>query len=118
MASFRLAPMSLPPNNRTLSNAMFRFDQEPGAETTRSLYEALLEATLVLLEKEEDGGELEVVTDVAASGPKRQKRFRLLKGSGGRVALPAFTDPQAVLLRYPEGGKLLFVPAVEVAREL
>lgn len=111
--------MSLPPNNRTLSNAMFRFEQSPDGETTRLLYEALLPSTLVLLEKEDAGEALdEVVTDIAASGPKMQKRFRLLKGSGGRVALPVFTDPQAVLLFYPDGGKLLFIPAVEVAREL
>jgi len=111
--------MTLPPNNRTLANAMFLFQQSPGAQTARPFYEALLQATLVLLEKEDEGGEAEeVVTDITASGPKRQKRFRLLKGSGGRVALPVFTDPQAVLLRYPEGGTLLFMPAVEVAREL
>jgi len=111
--------MSLPPNNRTLTNAIFLFEQSPGPETTRQLYEALLPSTLVLVEKEEDGGAMDdVVTDIAFSGPKLQKRFHLLKGDGGRVALPAFTDPQSVLRRYPEGGKLLFRPAVEVAREL
>ena len=68
--------MSLPPNNRTLTNAIFLFEQSPGLETTRQLYEALLLSTLVLVEKEEDGGAMDdVVTDIAFSGPRQRKRF-------------------------------------------
>jgi hypothetical protein len=113
--------MALPPNNRTLSNAMILFQQNPGAETAKPLYEALLGSTLVLLTKEAEagGGEEEVVTDIASSGGRQPRyHFRLLRGSGGRVGLPAFTDPQAMLLRYPDGGRMLFMPAAEIAREL
>src|SRR5256885_16439650 len=98
---------SLPPDNRTLTNAMFRFQQEPGAETARPLYEALVGATLVLIENEDAP---EVLTDIASSA--RQRHFRLPKGSGGGGAVPPFPDPQAVRLRDPTGGCLGFVPPV------
>jgi type III secretion system (T3SS) SseB-like protein len=104
---------TLPPDNRALSNAMFLFQKDPGPPTARPLYEALLDATLVLLERDDT---TEVLTDIVFSG--QQKHFHLLKGEGGRVAVPVFTDPQAVLARYPQGGSMVYFPAQEVAQAL
>src|SRR5437016_4080222 len=104
----------LSPSNVPLQAAIAVFNKSPSPSTSKRFYEELLKATLVLLVYD---AETEVLDDIVQSKAPAPK-FRLLKGPQGRIALPAFTDPQSMLARYPEGGKMLFVPTEQIAKTL